>query len=72
MRERERGLQKTSSYWVFPSCDIVLVTELFSGSLRGFLLFVFSGENLCLVYLLYLAYLAVLVILSDKDPNQVN
>ena len=72
MEERERELQKTSYSWVFPSCNIVLVMELFQGSLQGFLLYGFLGENLCVLCICSILHLTVLVIILDKDPNQVN
>ena len=63
---------ETSYYWVLSSYDTVFVTVLFRGSLRGFLLYGFPDENLCLVYLFYLMHLVVLVIISKKNRNQAN
>ena len=65
LEEKRREMQKTSYSWVFPSCDIVLVTNLSLRKFVGFSSLWFTrGKSLCLVYL------AVLVILLVKDPNQ--
>ena len=52
LKEKERELQKTSYSWVFPSCDIVLVTEIFLEILWGFILYGFLEEIICVLCIL--------------------
>ena len=68
--KKRRDIELLQKYfsWVIISCHLIFVTELFRGSLWGFLLYGFPDENQCLMYLLYLMHLVVLVILSYKDP----
>ena len=63
-RERETTTVRRSLY-CFGVLLLVLILSL--RKLRGFLLYSFPEENLCVGRLLCL--IAVLVILSAKDPN---
>ena len=45
-------MQKTYCSLVIPSCDLVFVTKIFRGSLRGLLLYGFPDENICVLCIL--------------------